>query len=245
MTKKSNIGVFEGKEPNSNGTFNFFVRYYGKVLRDTLLPHALFSDETSALDFALDSVNATFKLSKFALNVQFQSEVNGITLLNQKTLDDEYTPGTFQQWTIKVYDDKDDSQKYHNYFQWKPIFYFDKERTLENAAITKYYPIGKNENASPGINWAFYNNSIMTSSINISLGLAGDEKDGYFYPQTNYSVFTFTLGFGEPQPEKMSTVVTLTICIGFGLPAFVIVAGLFIMAVRKCKNSTRAGYETL
>lgn len=242
---KSNIGVFEGKEDNSNGTFNFFVRYYGKAIRDTLLPHALFSDETSAIDFALDSVNATFKLSKFAINVQFQSDVNDITLLNQKTLDDEYTPGTFQQWTIKVFDEKDDAKKYHNYLQWKPIFYFDKERTLENAAITKYYPIGKNENASAGINWAFYDDSNVASSINISLGLAGDEKDGYFYTQTNYSVFTFTLGLGEPQPEKMSFVVTLTIFIGFGLPAFVIVSGLFVMAVRKCKNSTRAGYETL
>ena len=125
----------------------------------------------------------------------------------------------------------------HNFLQWKPIFYFNDPRTLENSTITIQYPLENNQSVPNGIGAAFFNQTSNAYAFNISFGLQGNEKDGYYYIQTNYSVWSFSVGLGAAPLEKMSFVVLLVIVVGFGLPALVIVVGLFVLLVRKIKNS--------
>jgi len=43
---------------------------------------------------------------------------------------------------------------------------------------------------------------------NFSFGIQGTVKDGYFYNQTAYSVWSFSVGMGSAPVEKMSFIVT-------------------------------------
>ncbi len=74
--------------------------------------------------------------------------------------------------------------------------------------------------------------------MNISFGIEGNEKDGYFYPNSNYSIWTFSVGVGQAPAEKMSPIVSLVIFVGFGLPALVIVIGLVVMIVKKLRRQS-------
>lgn len=239
---ETNIGTLEGFDQDSsqNGSFKFSLRYFGKKMRDKYLPHALLSSETSSIDFIIDSINATFKDSKFGMTLLLQSGYGEVKLTNRRSLDDEYTPGTFQQWTLEVYNDT----RIQNYLQWKPIFYYTEKRSLESSTLTKHYTLKNEENASLSIASAFFYSNEPITALNISFGIEGNEKDGFFYPKYNYSVWTFTVGLGEPENEKMSSIVSLVIFIGFGLPAAIIVIGLLVLLVKKLRGSPSA-YQSL
>jgi hypothetical protein len=224
------------------------IRHYGKEMRDKELPNYLISPESSSVDFVIDSIESNFTYSKFGMTFLFLSDLDGARLTNQKSLDDEYTPGTFQQRTVEVYDAlATDTSKVHNYLQWKPIFYYFNEKSLENSTQTRHYELVVNNRDIPNsIALAFYRSTGQrASALNISFGLEGDVKDGYFYSPTNYLVWTFSVGLGEPALEAMSTLVTFVIFIGFGLPVLVILVGGAVLAVKKYKKRKQSSYEQL
>lgn len=244
-------GVFEGTYggSNSNGSFKFVLRYLGKSLRDDELPRLLLNAESVSIDFVIDQINATFKDAKFALNVVFLSNYQQAKLDSKRTLDDEYTPATFRLWHVEV---DDDQSLTHNYFQWRPIFYYNMPKNVENSTITRQYTLNtvktdaQNEPSMYGIGSCFFESSKSFNSLNISFGIEGDEKNGYFYPQYNYSIWTFSIGMGSAPNEKMSSIVSLVIFVGFGLPALVIVIGLAVMIFKKLRrNSNYSEFQQL
>ena len=240
---ENTIGMFKSVDAASNGTFSFQIRYYGEEKRDSSLPHLQVSMDATSIDFIVDSVAPTFKESKFGINIFAANNLESIQLKNFKSLDDEYTPGTFQIFTVEA---SDSDMHVQNYFQWKPIFYFYETLTLENSTETVQYNLGSNRTLPISLASAFFNSTLPNyTEFNISFGIAGNDKDAYFYPQSNYSLWTFTVGIGEPSVEKMSSIVTLLIFIGFGLPALVIVVGTLALLIKKCKNSHRSGYESM
>ena len=133
-----------------------------------------------------------------------------------------------------------------SFLQWKPIFYYFPTFSLENSTETGQYILGLNRTLPISLASAYFDSNLQKyTEFNVSFGIAGDFKDEYFYPQSNYSSWTFTTGIGKPAVEKMSSIVTLLIFIGFGLPALVIVVGTLALLVKKCKNSHRPGYESM
>ena len=194
----------------------------------------LLNADSSSFDFIVDSLNCTFKDAKIALNVVFLSGLKSVDFSYEKTLDDEYTPGTFKLWNVQI---KDDNSNVQSFFQWKPIFYFYAPLSLENSTITKQYKVVQTEMAPMGIGLSYFSQSSLYYGMNVSYGLEGDEKDGYYYPQTSYSAWSFSLGKGDAPKEKMSSIVTFVIFIGFGLPALVIVVGFVVMIYKKIKKS--------
>lgn len=240
------IGSFVGKVKGVNGTFKFVLRYYGQEKRDNSLPHLLVSPETTSIDFVIDSYQSIFNYTKFGISIVTASNLNGISLNNKKSLDDEYTPGTFQQWTIETYDNTTNDMKIHSFLQWKPVFYFYNKLTLENSTETKQYSLVQNQELPWSLASAYFDSTQSRyASYNLSFGLEDTLKDGYFYPQTNYSSWSFMVGIGEPAPEKMSTVVTMVIFVGFGLPALIIFVGLLAVLIRRCRQGAKSGYEEL
>ena len=235
-------GVFEGGYEGSNGTFRFTIRYPGKNLRDSDLPHLLLNPESSSIDFTIDSIEPKFNMSKFGINIIYLADFGLINTKNLRTIDDEYTPGTFKLWNSEITDDKN---VVHNFLQWKPIFYYNATKTLEDSTITKQYDLVNHTVATTGIGRVFFDSSKKYSAMNVSYGLEGNEKDGYYYKQTNYSSWTFSIGLGAPPVEKMSFIVTLVIFVGFGLPALVIFIGLVVMIVKKLRNSRNSDFQPL
>jgi hypothetical protein len=235
-------GYFEGKLDGSNGSIRFYIRYPFKNARDSNLPHLLLNEDSSSIDLIIDSVETSFNMSKFATKIVFLSEFDNASLKNKKTLDDEYTPGTFQLWNVQITDKENQAQ---NYLEWKPVFYYWDPASLENSTITKEYDVKPGDMIPLGIGSAVYNSKVLVNSMNVSFGISGDKKNGYFYSQTNYSSWTFSIGLGEPQTEEMSSIVTLVIIAGFGLPGLVILIGLVFMAYKKIKGSRNSEFTPL
>jgi hypothetical protein len=230
--------LFEGFHPKSNGSFKFMVRFPGKDERDKTLPHLLLKPESTSIDFLMDNLDPKFNHSKFGLNIVFLTDAANNSSMNSiRTLDDEYTPGTFKLWSVRVSDSVNNTVK--NYLQWKPIFYFYDPKTLENSTLAKEYDLGKNGSVPLGIGTAFFDaSSVKLPALNVSFGIQGDDKEGYFYPQTRFSAWAFTVGLGDSPVDKMSPIVTLVIFIGFGLPGLVIAIGLVVMVVKKCRRNS-------
>jgi hypothetical protein len=201
------------------------------------LPHILLNADSTAVDFEIDGVDVKFERSKFAANIAFVADNVKFAENSKRTMDDEYTPGTFKTYNVQLKDSKTDGVK--SYFQFKPIMYTDNDRTLENSTITHQYPLENKVDFPLGLSSVFFNeNEAMISAMNISFGVDGDEKNGYYYKQSNYSVWSFAIGQGEAPTEKMSAIVTIVIIAGFGLPAVVILVGLIVMVVKKIKKTS-------
>lgn len=99
-----------------------------------------------------------------------------------------------------------------NYIQWKPIFYFNETKNLENSKNTLQYDFKENETMPNGLYEIFF-----PKNTNVSFGLRGNEKNVYFYTQSNYSSWTF-------------------IAIGLGLSTFTMVAGLTVLICLKLRS---------
>lgn len=233
----SDMGWFEGSVPGKNGTFKFMVKYPGKEdFRDKDLPHLIISSQSTLVDFVIDSIEPMYNMSKFALNTIFLSSGRKVSTQSKTALDDEYTPGTFQLWNAL---ETDENGQVKNYLQWKPIFYSYSPKTLENSTITKQYSLSEDGAPVGGLGYVFFNQMVTFPSLNVSFGLPGNQKNGFFYKFTNYSSFSFTMGLGEPPKEKMSFIVSMVIFVGFGLPALAILVGLMVMIYRKlCRSNT-------
>merc|ERR1712127_43606 len=240
------IGVFTGKldgEEAGNQTanaFKFVVRNRGTDSRDKNLPHLLLKPESTSLDLIMD-VPANFHLSKYAVEMLFLSNSESRDLKVSSTMDDEYTPGTFKIWDYKF---ETKNKTIESYFQCKPIFYFWEPKALENSTLVSKYDIQDDLPVPSGISKSLFSGRV-TSGMNFSFGIEGDEKNGFFHGNTNYSVWSFSVGLGDAPVEKMSLVVTLVIAVGFGLPAFIIIAGVLFMVVRKLRSGHRSEFEVL
>jgi len=239
----SSLGVFEAKlAAGQNGSFKFVIKTPGSDVRDKELPHLLLNPESTSVDFIVNSIESRFRLSKFAIELMFVSNCDNFNLASKTTMDDEYTPGTFKLWNIEL----SSGNTTQSFFQWKPIFYYQEPRSLEDSTLTKQYDVHDKLALPSGVANALFNaNTSFAHGLNISFGIEGNEKDGYFYNQTNFNVWSFSAGLGAPPVERMSFVVTLVIIVGFGLPALIIVVGILVMLVRKIKNSRRSEFEEL
>lgn len=240
------IGYLEGKTGNSTFKFNF--RNKGDASRDTSLPHLLFTPETTTMDLVIDSP-ATWHLSKFALQFLYLSNAQESVFSSKKTMDDEYTPGTFTIWNIEFNGANGTTE---GFFQCKPSFYFSEPKTLENSTLARSYNLKKNINIEQkqefvSLALALFDQERWDKAVgmNISFGIQGNEKDAFFHSQTNYTTWSFSLGLGQPPVDKMSFIVTLVITVGFGLPAVIIIGGTVFMIIRKVLGSRRSEFEPL
>lgn len=204
------IGSMEGKTANS--TFKFNMRNKGNASRDKSLPHLLFTPEATTMDVIIDSP-ANWHLSKFALQFLYLSNAQESVFSNKKTMDDEYTPGTFTIWNIEFNGVNGTTE---NYFQCKPSFYYSEPKTLENSTLARSYKLKENidiynKTEFQSLAISLFDKNMLNKAIgmNISFGIAGNEKDAFFHSQTNYTTWSFSLGLGQPPVDKMSFVVTL------------------------------------
>ena len=81
-----------------------------------------------------------------------------------------------------------------------------KTRALENSTLAiKYDTLDQNVTLPLSVATGLFSKVYAT---NFSFGIQGTVKDGYFYNQTAYSVWSFIVGMGAAPVEKMSFIVT-------------------------------------
>ncbi|KAF4525041.1 hypothetical protein B566_EDAN001955 [Ephemera danica] len=119
------------------------------------------------------------------------------------------------------------------FLQWRPVAYTDPLRQIETSTAARHYSL---YNVSlPDYNntllFAFYGyEPVLSQTFNISFGVS---EDG-FYNATNYTVWSVSVGYGQPPAEKLSLLVLLVMGIGLGVPVILMsVGGLYVCLCRR------------
>lgn len=79
---------------------------------------------------------------------------------------------------------------------------------------------------------------MLTQRIIISLGAKGDGFD----KRTNYSTWTFLVGYGTPPNERFSYLVIMIISIGIGIPLVILLATGLYLCIRKLPRRNSESY---
>lgn len=238
IIKSSNNNIVFARNFNSshNATrdVTFSFKYFTSPTRQDVLPHLIVTSNSTQMDFTVDA-HPIFKRSRFALATSFISQWNRTTfsIKPEKSLDDEYTPGTFEVFNWKAVNDKAQS-----FLQWKPVCYFDKAFSTMTSTYVKSYDFVKNNftlNSSLAYNYfATKDNYNITSSF-ISFGRSEDK----FYNRKNYTIWSATIGYGVPPAETVSVMAIAIISVGLGIPVLMFVGG----GIYLCLKRRRSGYQ--
>ncbi|XP_064608524.1 glycosylated lysosomal membrane protein-like [Liolophura sinensis] len=212
------------------------------------LPHLLYNDNITQLDFTLNKISPLYKQSRFGLEVVVLSEDSPSSVPTdfhtEQSIDDEYTPGVFKvtNWVTNKAEKKDEG-----FIQWKPVCYVRPSRSRSDATYVRTYTLMYKEQDTnrslpqleETILYAYYGQKLseyklaMTLS-NVSFGLS---KDG-FYTASNYTVWTANIGYGSPPIDSVSLLVIGIISAGLGLPVLIIMFGGIYVCVKKKKKGT-------
>lgn len=221
-----------------NGSIRIMLSAFGFRDHSGELPHLLHSANCTQVDLTLDKLktNSNFTNSRFAVEVILaSSDRNGssASLESRKSLDDEHSPGVF---TLVDLQTPMAPSGNGGYLQWRPVAYIAKERDLSYSTDTNSYGVLDIRNHTAQLNhtllYSYYSqnlDNLLVQSTTVSFGL---KEDG-FYKKTNYTSWTFMVGYGTPPNEDFSLLVILVISIGLGLPALLIIVSGIVMAVRR------------
>ncbi|PSN45259.1 hypothetical protein C0J52_10341 [Blattella germanica] len=211
---------------------------FGYLDHSELLPHLLHSANCTQVDLVLDDLktNSTFSNSRYAVDVLLASndKANSTAIIDpKKSLDDEHSPGVF---TLVDLQTPMASSGRGGYLQWRPVAYIAQERDITNSTEINSYGILDVKNHTVELNktllYEYYSSSVdnfLVQSTTLSFGL---KEDG-FYKKTNFTSWTFMMGYGKPPEEGFSLLVILVISIGLGLPALLIILSGIIVMVRR------------
>jgi len=155
-------------------------------------------------------------------------------------IDDEFTPGNFQIWSINfpLINDKKDL-----FTSWKPVAYNSKDRGRESLALAKNYNMKGQLGLSGSLEevggkdsvWSVVSDvkDVQFFGMNITFGLA---KDGC-YNNNPYMSWTGMVGYDKTPEDSISSLVIIVISVGIGAPAVFILVGVLVLLIRKVKFS--------
>lgn len=204
-----------------DGYLKFTYQVFGSDGRFNLLPKLLHTEMSSQVEVEL--VNLYNNLvndsqTRYGLEVVVSSASSFMDdgIKKTRSMDDEYTPGTFDTCRMELSDPTIENG-FDNFIMWKPVGYSGSSRSLQNAINLQYSSPYKYENVGGLIDAYYGQNNYSARSFNISFGISGDKL---FY--TNYLVWTLEIGAGVVPEDSFSSLVIglLVICVavpGVGL----------------------------
>ncbi|XP_006811218.1 glycosylated lysosomal membrane protein A-like [Saccoglossus kowalevskii] len=219
-----------------NGTISIQLRAFATHDRSDILPHLLYTSNTTQMDVSLNGLVPMYKASRFAIEMlaikNGHNAKKNISIHMSRSIDDEYTPGMFKVYELHL--PSQPPSHYGGYCQWKPVCYGNQIRDLANALEVKYYDEKYTDVYIPSsiINNYFVMDQVDMTSFNISFGTP---KDG-FYNATRYTGWTVNIAYGTPPEDQLSLLIIIVISAGLGLPVFLIFVGGIIICVRKRKE---------
>jgi Lysosomal transcription factor, NCU-G1 len=211
-------------------------------------PHLLHSSNSTQIDIVLNHVKIVsgFSNPRFAIEIllfctEDLTANNTFYFSKRKSIDDEHTPGIFEVYDILSPKSMRDGGG--AYIQFRPVSYTHPERDVTTSTETHLdsfqFVTGSDAETelAQTLAWSVYGKDVrnfLVQGLNVTLGLTGD---GY-YSKSNYSTFTFVMGFGTPPLEELSTLITIVACIGLGIPLLLIVVGTCYICVKRMKRSS-------
>ncbi|GFR68750.1 glycosylated lysosomal membrane protein [Elysia marginata] len=237
-------------EESNNGSLSFSFQVCGSGGRASELPALEKTANLTQLDFVLANYTPTFSKSRFALEAVLVSLSNNKKMAIDETqsIDDEYSPGVFR---INNLLSNPSHQMTAGFLQWKPVSYLSNDRGRKSATKVKHYEIVDTRDRDLAMSQVqssvvgalfgdiWNRTDVIIKSTNISFGLNGDG----FYLKNNYTVWSSSVGYGQPPEDEISTTVIVIIAAGLGIPVILIIFGGIFTVVRRLRS--RSGYQAI
>lgn len=224
---------------SKGGTVEVTVRLHSASGRQDQLPHLLYTSNSTQLELSLLGLATKFgDDSQFGLELTTldESPANGtLTVDQQRSFDDEYTPGVFTDVTVVPRGNA--SLTLPTYLHWKPVSYRDARRTVTLSVDAN------DQNLTSGAGWWQFNvatswmahlaPNVSSTALNLTLG---SEGDGH-YKKYRYITWSVSAGFGSLPVEQVSTTVIAVTSVGLGIPAIVAIVTVGYLVLYKPEPS--------
>ncbi|XP_063991404.1 glycosylated lysosomal membrane protein-like [Diachasmimorpha longicaudata] len=232
------------KNITRRGNIRVVLNGFCTLEHSDVMPHMLHSENSTQVDFILENLetNKTFTKSRFGMELLVVSQESPLVRMSidaKKSLDDEHTPGIFEVVELRtpwkmINKGMEEAEAY---LQWRPVSYTTSHRDVTSSTDVIHYQLRNCSNIDKkSILYAYYGdqrNDLLMEKINITIGSSGDG----FYTKTNYSTWTFIVGYGTPPDEQFSYLVIMIISIGVGLPMLIMSVAAFYACIRRLRNS--------
>ncbi|KAI3387049.1 hypothetical protein SNEBB_001268 [Seison nebaliae] len=238
----SSLNLFASQTSNqTNSQIKLNIEVDGQLRRMVELPHLLNTDSSTISDLEIIDFPIKWNNSRFALEFDILRPANckDINFVKKRSLDDEYTPGTFTMDSVKSKDDM--------FFQWKPVTYTYQKRSVNNISQTRSYDLRREESTfDKSIPYSlvrsfYYDNDAIFDGCKMSINISIGQPHDHFYAYSNYTTFTFLFGFGKEPLDRFSVLVISMVTVGLGLPLIIFVFGGIYMKVTKKKDELYNG----
>jgi hypothetical protein len=229
-------------EPDADDTLNttWQIKINVPVEGDERLPYfpkTLYTVNSTTFDFTF--INFTYKISTAIDNVTnfgrlilemtvVPGSFNTSALNEEFSLDDEYTPSIFRTHNYKF------GGTDGGYLQWKPISYLtpDRKSTSSQQVNLKYSTNASGIDIPYGLASELFNVLDLAGNVTTTYLVFGTEKDDNS-PNPEYLTWTCLMGFGKVPQDHISIGVIITIIVGLGVPAALILLGSVFVVVKK------------
>uniref|UniRef100_A0A0C9RFA9 NCUG1_1 protein n=1 Tax=Fopius arisanus TaxID=64838 RepID=A0A0C9RFA9_9HYME len=232
------------KNISRRGNIRVVLNGFCSLEHSDVMPHMLHSENSTQVDFIIENLepNKTFTRSRFGMELLIVSQESPQVPMSidfKKSLDDEHTPGIFEvvelrtPWKLI----NKGIEEAEAYLQWRPVSYTTSDRDVTSSTDVIHYQLRNCSNIDKkSILYAYYGGhraDLLMEKINITIGSSGDG----FYTKTNYSTWTFIVGYGTPPDEQFSYLVIMILSIGVGLPVLIMSVAAFYACVRRLRTS--------
>ncbi|XP_031636232.1 glycosylated lysosomal membrane protein B-like [Contarinia nasturtii] len=225
-----------------NGVINLKLKCYNEEDHDKETPHLLHSANVTQVDMEfIDLIPSDTKFESIRIAAEFvlvadsETTKTPFTINKRKTVDDENTPGVFTLIDINTPQVKNNTHA--SYLQYRPISYTEQSRDITKRTDVHLNQPDFLDDAETYLNlsiaYSYYGNTLdqyLVQSFNVSFG----QREDKFY--SNYTTWTFILGYGTSPPEHVSMFIAILACIGLGIPLLLLIIGGVYLAVKRMRN---------
>jgi hypothetical protein len=249
-----------------NSSMNGSLSLYGSVqlrisigsseMRPSDFPRLLYTGNSSMINLVLRDMNNPYPYTRYAVQVlvatQPHTNNNNLSTTSTSSMDDEYTPGIFEVFTIEL-DSTEKNRDRSIFLQWKKVCYTSENYTMKDSTEmdvnkTEFLTTSNDQRFTSlqnSVTYAFFGGDLMETSLTttFAVNFTFGQSEDKFYRNSNFTSWTLSYGAGNYLTDTVSPLVIVVIICGFGLPLMLIIIGGIFVIIRKYRHaSAPSGY---
>lgn len=236
MANKRHLISSGTKSPFGSVSLTFST--HGTAGHSEKIPHLLHTENSTEIDLILKDlrIQPNVSCTRLALGVTAVSMADpkgNFSLNTRRSVDDEFTPGIFDLINL--------SSK-GGFVQYRPVSYTNEARDVSTSTLVRQTDPQHVDDVLSTLSETVFMAATKTEGVglreslvqnlNISFGVGGD---GCF-EKTNYTTWTLISAYGQPLPEKLSTLVVVIAALGLGIPLILMISGGCFVCLRKARQ---------
>lgn len=229
------------------GNISLTLSTFGISGHSPQIPHLLHTENATEIDLILKDIRVEhdFTCPRMAVEVTLiamedeRDKPKGNFSLNiRRSVDDEFTPGIFELINLSSRNKESNKVGKEGFVQYRPVSYTDAERDVSTSTLVRQSnPMPAPDDVDPLSETIFASiqgvivQRAVVENMNVSFGVKGDGC----YDKTNYTTWTFVTAYGEPMPERLSTLVVILAALGLGIPLILLISGGCFVCLRRAR----------